>query len=200
MSQLHHDAELWYAVYCQPLKEWVAGTWLASQLGVKVYVPEIKYLVDGQAQFKPFFPRYLFIQTNLQRVATARINATYGVQSLVTFGGAPALLAPAVIDALRERLDQLNQQIGQSDNSVQPGSRVRLKAGPLQGLEAVFIDAMSPGERVRVLIEFMGRQQVLEVDSASIEPPGVAGAPRTRRTRGHGRPIRHTRPTIEPGA
>lgn len=189
MSQ-QHDAELWYAVYCQPLKEWLSRTWLTSQLGLNVYLPELKGVSGGRAVYRPFFPRYLFVQADLEQVATSQINATPGVQGLVTIGGGPQPLGSAVIRALRQRLDQLNQCAGRAGATFQPGSAVRVKSGPLQGLEAVFVEAMSPGERVRVLIEFLGRQQVIEIPAASLEAGGAPGAQRQRRTRGKGRTIR----------
>lgn len=189
MSQ-HHVAELWYAVYCQPLKERLVGAWLSSQLDLKVYLPEVKSLNGGRVEYKPFFPRYLFVEADLERVATSQINATPGVLYLVAFGGGPQPLAPSVVEVLRQRLDQMNQGVEAISSDPRPGSMVRLKSGPLQGLEAVFIKTMSPGERVKVLVEFLGRPHVLEVPASALGLDRASGARRPRRSRGKGRPIR----------
>jgi hypothetical protein len=56
-------------------------------------------------------------------------------------------------------------------------------------LEAVFLGPMTPSQRVRVLLDFLGTQREAEVALDSIErvaPPPQRG----RRTRGKGRQIR----------
>lgn len=189
MSHYGHDPASWYAVHCQPLKERLASVGLAAQLSLKVYLPQLKCLEGGGVRYRPFFPSYLFVEADLARVAVSQINATPGVVRLVVLGEAPQPLAASVIEALRLRLDQLNRQAG--GPRFQPGSAVRLRSGPLQGLEAVFVEALSPSERARVLVEFLGRQRVLDVPAAALEPGGAPVARPARRTRGRGRPIRY---------
>lgn len=192
---LHHHGEAWYAVYCRPFKERAAGTALARQLGLTVYLPEIKQRRRGVAAYRPFFPRYLFVRADLVTVAIHRINTIPSVVRLVGCGEAPQPLAAATIDALRERVDALNRQGGLPRHDFRPGNPVRLKEGPLQGLEAVFIGPLKPSERVRILVEFLGRPQVAEVPVDALEPAEAAPAEAAparpaRRTRGGGRVIK----------
>jgi len=51
----------------------------------------------------------------------------------------------------------------------------------------VFLGPLTPAARVQVLLQFLGRQQQVEVDVNAIEPSTVLKRP--RRTRGHGRRI-----------
>lgn len=189
MSHSVYDAGSWYVVYCLPLKEQMASMRLADQLGLNVYLPQLKRVEGGRAQLTPFFPRYLFIQADLGQVAMSQINATPGVQRLVVLGDTPQPVASAVVEELRRRLAQLNLEPGPPER-LQRGSAVRLRSGPLQGLEAVFVEALSPGERVRVLVEFLGRQQTIDIPAAALEPTGGPGGRLPRRTRGKGRTIR----------
>lgn len=189
---------LWYAIHCTPLGEWRAAAALQTIEGVRVFLPEVRRSHQGRIQRSPFFPRYLFIRADLQTVSTGKINATPGVARLVVSEGAPIAVEPEVITALVERLEQINAQGGVVTHGFKPGDPVRLRSGPLRGLDAVFQGPMTPSLRVRVLLEFLGREQEVEVGVEALEPgsPRVAedaGAARgelRRTTRGRGRPIR----------
>jgi transcriptional antiterminator RfaH len=188
------DAESWYVVHCQPFKERLALSLLSDQLGLVVYLPAIRHRRHGRTTYAPFFPRYLFVRANLSSHEGSRINTIAGVRGLVTFGDVtPQLSAPA-IDAIRERVDALNLAAGQP-NRFRPGETVLLTEGPLAGLSAVFTGTMRSSERVRVLIEFLGRQRTAEVSAGGLRR--VEGTPSSephppRRTRGRGRAI-HSR-------
>jgi transcriptional antiterminator RfaH len=185
------NLEYWYAVHCKPFKEWLAAARLTEQLGLKVYVPKIKTHFRGQIQFAPFFPRYLFIQANLQRVSISQINSTPGVARLVTFDQQPQPIAASVIDALRRRMERLNSQGGLPSHTFYPGDDVRVVAGPLQGLAAVFVGPMKPSERVNILVDFLGCRRPAEVPVNTLERSAAQPGYRSeRRTRGKGRHIK----------
>ena len=50
-----------------------------------------------------------------------------------------------------------------------PGTRVRIRSGPLAGLEAIFDRPISREGRVLVLLEMLGRVGPAEVDEASLD-------------------------------
>jgi len=187
-----HPPPPWYVVHCQPLKEWYTAAVLTDQLGLTVYLPTVLQPFRGTLQRAPLFPRYLFVQANLEAVAPSTINAAPGVVRLVAFEEVPQPVPAATMAALRRRVDQLNTQGGLPVHGFQPGDAVWLTGGPLQGLEAVFVGPLKPRERVRVLIEFLGQLREAEVQVALLEPVRAAPAPqRARRTRGKGRRIKH---------
>lgn len=190
MGQSHHTGAPWYAVHCRPMKEWLASASLSSQLGLEVYLPEIKCRLGDHEGLAPFFPRYLFIQADLQVVAKSSINATPGVVKLVSFSETPQPISGSVIEALRERIDRLNEQGGLLQTAFEPGSTVRLRHGPLRGLEAIFVESLEPQDRVRVLIEFLGRQRIAEVPVDALDLVTVPDRHPPRRTRGRGRAIK----------
>jgi hypothetical protein len=82
-------------------------------------------------------------------------------------------------------------------HDFRPGDTLRLKRGPFQGLEAVFVGPAAPRERVRVLIEFLGGLRTMEVEAAQLERGATAASRPPRRTRGKGRAIR--RAHADPG-
>jgi transcriptional antiterminator RfaH len=192
MPQLQPSGlQSWYAVYCKPLREWQAAVALEHYLGLAVYLPEVRRRFRGQIQRAPFFPRYLFVGANLQAGTLSCINAIPGVLWLVSFGGTPQAVPAEVIEAIREQVDSLNAWGGVPEHSFHSGDAVRLKDGPLQGLEAIFVGPMKPSERMRVLIHFLGRFSEAEVDVDKLEYVSSGSMPkRERRTRGKGRKIR----------
>ena len=186
-SHLHS----WYAVHCKPLKERYAALALEEQLGLTVYLPEVRRYFRKQVRQAPLFPCYLFVRASLQIVPLSRINATPGVLGVVTVGGAPQSVPSLVLEELYQRVNALNAQGGLQEHGFLPGGAVRLKAGPLQGMEAIFMGPMEPTERVRVLIDFLGCLRETEVDLVTLEHANSGPTHKLeRRTRGKGRFIK----------
>ena len=71
---------------------------------------------------------------------------------------------------------------------VAEGQTVRILAGPLQGMDAVFVGPLTPAARVQVLLQFLGRQQQVEVDADAVEPAAPIKRPRRTRDAGSGLP------------
>jgi transcriptional antiterminator RfaH len=185
------NLKYWYAVHCKPFKESLAAIRLSEQLGLTVYLPQIRTHFRGQIRLVPFFRRYLFIQANLQQISITQINSTPGVSRLVTFDHLPHPISATVIDAIRRRMDQLNSQGGLPSHTFCPGDDVRVITGPLQGLAAVFVGPMKPSERVNILVDFLGYHRPAEVPVSSLERSTAKPAGRSeRRTRGRGRHIK----------
>jgi transcription antitermination factor NusG len=103
-----------------------------------------------------------------------------------------------VIEAISEQLDKLNMLSHQSHHNFCSGDLVRVKQGPLQDLEMVFIGPTTPSKRVHVLLHFLGRLKEVQVDVETLEKmPGESDIQRElniqpeRYTRGKGRKIKH---------
>jgi transcriptional antiterminator RfaH len=167
----------------------LAAGLLEQRLTAAVLLPQVRQRTRGQMRSAPLFPGYLFVELDLEHVEASAVNNTPGVIRLVAFGGVPKPVPGRVIAALQARLAELEAQGGLPQHPFKEGDRVRLKEGPLAGLEAVFVGPMRPAERVRVLLEFLGQEQEALVPVEDLEAAGGPGK-RPRRTRGKGRPIR----------
>jgi transcriptional antiterminator RfaH len=180
----------WYAVHCKPSKEYQTAAVLKQRLGLGVYLPDVTSRVRGKEQPKPFFPGYLFIQTNLQQVRMSSINTTPGVVRLLEFGSGPMPVPNTVIHAIQTRIDALNEQGGLPTHDFLPGEQVLLKSGPLRGLQAAFVGPTTPSARVKVLLHFLGRLNEVTVDVDALErAQEYPQRGRERGTRGKGRKI-----------
>ncbi len=179
----------WYVVHARPQQELLAAAVLQASLDLPTYVPEVLQTRRGQRRPAPLFPGYFFVQSASVGLPTSAINRSPGVLRVVAFGATPQALAPAVVSALRAAVEQMNAGRGLPQHKFQAGDIVQLRAGPLAGMEAVFIGPLTPAARVQVLLDFLGSQRTLSVAPEELEKVAVQQAVQTRRSRGAGRPI-----------
>ena len=195
-SPFDQENDSWYLIHCQARKEQYVENILKNVFGFSVYCPFYQTWIGGQKQSLPFFPGYLFVQMNLHLFPLSRINACPGVLRVVEFDDRPFPVPRYVLDEIVERLERMNML----DQPFQPGDVVRLKHdGPLQDLEMVFLGPMTPGQRVDVLLRFLGRSKRVRVDIDTLEKVSSHPLPeepliarhtgRKRLTRGRGRKI-----------
>jgi transcriptional antiterminator RfaH len=158
-------AECWYAVCCKPRQEAVAEVNLSRQ-GFHVYLPRIRIRQRRRGQWidavEVLFPRYVFIRVDPLRRSTATVRSTRGVVGLVRFGGQPAVVPDAVMNALLRREDA-DSGLHQDDRPLfSAGEQVKLVDGPLAGLEGVFTQ-QDGDRRVIVLLELLGKANKISV-------------------------------------
>lgn len=175
----------WYALYTKPQQEALVARQL-SERGLEAFLPCYTERRCGRAQQQVLFPGYLFVRVDLGRVGRSVLQWMPGLRGLVCFGGVPAQVPEGALALVRKQLARLEAMVGFPRARFRPGERVRLKEGPLAGLEAVFEGPMGPAERVRILIRFLGQCNRAVVPLDLLE--GVSPRPHPpRRTRGHGR-------------
>jgi transcription antitermination factor NusG len=163
---------LWYLVHCQPRKETYAANSLRHILNLSVFFPESWVRSRGITRCSPFFPGYIFVHANLQETSKSRINTCPGVLRLVEFGGGPQSVSQHVIDTISQQLDRLNGL--PPAHLFNPGDIVQVKHGPLKDLEMIFIRPVTPGGRVHVLLELLGRLKEVQVDMDVLEKAPVS--------------------------
>ncbi|HUS16648.1 MAG TPA: transcription termination/antitermination NusG family protein [Chloroflexia bacterium] len=185
----------WYVVYCQPRKEAQVAQLLNAALEGVVYAPEVRYRVRGEWHQGPLFPRYVFVQAGPGVICRSVIETTPGAIRVLADGARLQTISAAAVETLRARVTWMNEHGGVPNHAFEAGERVRLTAGPLQGLEALFVGVLNADGRVRVLLDFLGRPNEVVVDGSLLEATSDAGSVRRlRRTRGRGRVIHATRP------
>lgn len=189
----------WYVIYCKSGKEFFTANILRNHLGLTVYLPEIEHKQYKQRQSIPFFSSYFFLQANLHEIAVSRINTSPGVLKLLDFGSGPLSVPQTVIEMLQEELSQPGASSRNiSHQQLLPGDAVRITGGPLEGLNAVFIESLTSGERARVLLHFLGRLNKTQVESNTLEKLSSRPEKRERQTRGKRRSIHKTHASDTP--
>jgi len=157
-------ARTWYLVQSKPRNELRALENLVRQ-GYETYLPlmEVERLQRGKLlkKMEPLFPRYLFLHLEEGNDNWGPIRSTMGVAGLVRFGQAYAVVSNEVMEAVRERTQDIKKTL------FAAGDAIRVVSGPLLGLEGVF--EIADGEqRSFVLLEFMQKQQRVSVSTADL--------------------------------
>ncbi len=169
LSCMKQDAEpgpRWYAARSLPRHEKV----VAGHFGCppfEAYLP----LYRAQRNWKgrraeallPLFPGYVFVRMSFaDRLQVLRHPSVFG---LVCFNGKPAQLPDDEINQLRK---WLTERIAEPYPFLVEGKRVRVKVGPLAGLEGVLLRRKGC-TRLIATIEAIERSIAFELDAADVE-------------------------------
>ncbi len=158
----------WYTIQTKPKHEAQVGKRLRD-LNLEIFLPRIRARRRVGTRFnwvlEPLFPSYLFCRLDVVLSGKA---ARYcpGVKDFVRFGSRIPEVGDSIVHNLMERCPQGVAQTGLP--AFQKGQAVVIREGPLSGLEAVFDEEMSGKERIAVLLEFLGRQTRLIVNSEAV--------------------------------
>lgn len=161
---------LWFCLKSQPKHEHIAAAQLAvSQHGqtdkvVEVFLPRIRFkraTRQGTVWVtEALFPGYLFARFDWQS-ALRQVQHSRGVRGVVHFGER----WPAIPDAV---IHELQQAVGATGlhtipENLNPGDDVEITEGAMRGLRAVVTRVLLGRERIAVLMEFLGRQTMIEL-------------------------------------
>ncbi len=160
----------WYLLYTKPRQEKLAQENLERQ-GYMTYLPLIqkKRKRNGKRieAIEAFFPRYLFISLNTTTDNWAPIRSTLGVANIVRFTQYPTVVSDSLISLLMSNEDP-DTGLYDEDFNFKSGDSVRITDGALAGYEG-FFKARSGEERVIVLLNVMGNQTAVKVESDALE-------------------------------
>jgi len=159
----------WYCVQTRPKSEHLAAASLDQLPGVETYCPFLRIqrsLARGAVWFREaLFPCYVFarfdVNENLRAVSYAQ-----AVTRLLQFGGKLAELPDEAIVTIRGEMGgQLVREI-----RLQPlvGDETEVASGPFRGFTGIVTHVRDGGERVRLLIEFLGGLHEVEAPSHAL--------------------------------
>lgn len=174
------EADLkWYCFQAQPKREHIAAEILHNEMGRDVFCPRIRYLKAtkrGKVHWvEPLFPGYVFVRCALQ-TDQRRIVATRGIVRIVAFGDNIPVLSDEVIAAMERQLVEIQAELDHEDVDVQ--EEVVVTEGPLRNMRAMVLGTIPARERVRILLDFLGRQVMTEVPLRAVMRSGARGAPK----------------------
>ncbi|MFZ0317843.1 MAG: UpxY family transcription antiterminator [Candidatus Sulfotelmatobacter sp.] len=169
VSSQENLAELnWYALYTCPRHEKCVAQQI-EQRSIACFLPlyrSVRRWKDRRKELElALFPGYVFVRLALKD--RLRVLQLPSAVRLVSFNGQPATLPEAEIENLQQRLSR--------GVSIEPhpylsvGRRVRVCAGPMQGLEGIIVRRK---DRCRVVfsLDLIMRAVSVEVDESDVEP------------------------------
>lgn len=163
----------WFCLRSQPKHEHIATAHLRKMDGIEVFLPRVRFKRATRQGAKwvteALFPGYFFArfdwQTSLRQARHAR-----GVRGVVHFGDRWPTIPGGTIEELRSVVGA--EELHIISTELAPGDAVQIAEGSLRGLRAVVTRVMSSRERVAVLMEFLGRQTMIEVSMQSVIKEG----------------------------
>ena len=83
------------------------------------------------------------------------------------WGDVPASVADEVVEIIRKRMDEQGRV--RVELGLKPGEEVKIRSGPLKDLIGIFDGTLSPGGRVRLLLQLVGSQVSVNVPESLVE-------------------------------
>ncbi len=168
-SQLEFESGLrWYTVQTKPRKERGVEQRLRD-LDLEVFLPWMRTRRRIGSRFHwvliPLFPGYLFCCLDMSFSGKV-VRYAPGVRDFVKFGNQVADVGEEVIRRLKEGCPDGIVQI--KPRPYYRGELVKIREGPMSGLEAVFEREMKGSDRVAILMELLGRQTRLIISTEKI--------------------------------
>jgi transcriptional antiterminator RfaH len=167
----------WYVVCARSGQERVARDQLERQ-GYEPYLPLQAVTTKsgpkrGELSLRPFFPRYLFVRTDLVRKPWRPMLSTIGVRSLLMTGDHPMWINPSLVERIRSHEDgegfiKIADRPAPPPPKFKPGQRVRIVGGPLDKLEAAFSEPVDEN-RVAILLSLLGGDSRVVLEASQIE-------------------------------
>jgi transcription antitermination factor NusG len=158
----------WYALHTKHQHE-KSITAILGDKGFEVFCPtysEVHRWKDRKKEVTlPLFPGYVFVAEGLDR--RLELVSTPGVCKIVGFGNTPALVPEVEIESIRRAT--LSSRPLEPHPFLKAGERVRLKCGPLAGVEGI-LQKWKDSYRLVLSIELLGRSVSVEVQQCDILP------------------------------
>jgi transcriptional antiterminator RfaH len=159
----------WYCLRSQPKHEHIAAAHLRQYDEIEVFCPRVRIQRSTRRGLKWFtealFPNYLFARFDFTRWH-ARVRSCQGVNGLVRFGdGVPEVPAKALED-LRTYME--NAELKTVAFSIAEGDDVEIVEGPFRGQNGVVKQLLPARDRVKVLLEVLGRTTEVNVSLTSV--------------------------------
>ncbi len=169
MDLLTSDAKKkWYPVYTHARAEKKAYEALTNK-GILAYLPLYRQLRQWSDRKKwveePFIKSYVFV--NIAEHAQAEVLMTKGISRFLYFSGKPATMPDRQINELKLLMtSSIDLEITEED--LQPGEKIIIKAGPLKGMTGEVVVYRSQKQLI-LRLESIGRSIIVHVAASYIE-------------------------------
>src|SRR5580700_4122116 len=157
----------WYAAYTRANHERRVADQLAER-GVENFLPQYETLrkwKDRNVRLQmPLFPGYVFVHLALQnRLLVLEVP---GVAWLVSFAGRPVAVPEEEFAKIRGFLNQ--GLCAKPHPYLKAGRRVRVRSGPLEGMEGIVVRRKN-GSRLVISLELIQRAMAVDIEESSLE-------------------------------
>ena len=160
---LGSSERIWSVIRSKPARESFLVDFLGKE-GLAAYCPMISRKGD-KSKPRPCFPGYIFVRIS-PRFELSRVSGAPGVLRPLMFGGELAAVEPDVIERFRDMESAAGVIELERPQRFRKGDLVKIRSGSFTGFKAVVTEWLPERERVRLLLDYFGREVALEADEA----------------------------------
>lgn len=168
--------QAWFCVRTRPKSEHIAAARLREIGPVAVFNPRIRFKRPrGNHTMwvtEALFPGYIFARFNW-REHLKLVHYTNGVTGVVHFGEQYPIIDEQVVREWQELLG--DEELALCEENPQPGEEVLVTTGAFKGALAEVVRVTDSRRRIAVLMEFLGRQVMLELTRDQYVRPQARG-------------------------
>ena len=168
----------WFCVRTQTKREHIAAGHLREIEGVEVFCPRLRYRKATRRGkiwwVEPLFPGYLLAKFNLARNGARRhLLPGHPRTRPLRIGNPRRARVPSWKPCARKSASRSDddEELFSVSPVIQAGDEVEIAHGPLQGMQGTIVSVAPAAERVKVLLDFLGQPQAVDVDLFSILLP-----------------------------
>ena len=169
LEPIESEEEFWYCLRSQTKREHLAAAQIRARIGIEVFSPRItfsKKTKKGKVRFtEALYPGYLFIRCTIQD-HLRHLMSIPGIIGVIRYGDRIPPVPSAFVLELKSRIP--DEKFDTPDPIITVGTPVSIIEGPFKDLQAVVTQVMPARDRVRILLEFLGRAAEIEVSSHSV--------------------------------
>ena len=177
MNETQKSIRQWFCVRTQTKREHIAAKHLRTIEGIEVFCPRIKYRKATRRGktwwLEPLFPGYILAKFDLTEMERA-VTYCQGVRGMVKFGteipAVPETFVTSLIHEVSLQSDDEAELITVTPE-LSVGEEIEVANGPFQGMKGTVQSVAPATERVKVLLEFLGQVQPVNLDLFSILLP-----------------------------
>ena len=170
------NTDAWYAIWTRSHCERLVHDQLSAK-GFASFLPEIGLWSKRQGRLHvvpaPMFPGYLFVRHSMDKHAYIEMQKVRGLVRILEDGWNRLTPIPDQEVEAVERVQQAGLPMFRH-GAMHQGDHVRVTAGPLTGVEGIFVQDNGTG-RLVVSVGLLGRGVAVEIDGTGVEPcsPGM---------------------------
>jgi len=154
----------WYCIRTHLKHEHIAAAHLQRMRDVEVFNPQLRILRSTRRgrrwSTESLFPNYVFARFVLEPMLE-KVRYTPAVKFVLRFGDRVPAIPAVVIDDLRQELAAMNSEV--LTDSPLAGEEIEIAAGAFVGTKALVTSVLPGKERVRILLDVMGRAVPVEL-------------------------------------
>jgi transcription antitermination factor NusG len=168
MSSIANNCKKWYPAYTHPRAEKKAYQALINK-GIETYLPLHRQLKQWSDRKKwveePFIKSYLFVQ--IYDHEQTEVLMTKGIARFIYFSNKITAMPSRQIDELK-LLMASPYELEVTEDNLQPGEKIMIKAGPLKGMLGEIVAYRSQKQLI-LRLESLGCSIIVHVSASLID-------------------------------